>query len=178
MERKKIWNWGKLLEKKNLLFALGLAGILLIGLSDLFTRSEKKAAAPTAAYSASDSEQALETRLAKLLADVAGAGKVNVMVTLENTGETVYAQNVERQTQEQTADSGTQRRTEQKSEHILYDGDGGKQALVETRLEPEVKGVAVLCEGGDDILVIKRITDLVATVLDIPTNRICVAKMI
>ena len=53
-----------------------------------------------------------------------------------------------------------------------------KQAPVETRLEPEVKGVAVLCEGGDDILVIKRITDLVATVLDIPTNRICVAKMI
>lgn len=57
------------------------------------------------------------------------------------------------------------------------DAGSGRQALVETAREPEIKGVAIVCEGGDDVAVIKRITDVVSVVLGIPTNRICVTKM-
>lgn len=72
----------------------------------------------------------------------------------------------------------TDRKESYKSEHIIVDAADGKQPLVETHIEPEVKGVAVVCEGGDDITVIKRITDLVSVVLGLSTNRICVTKMI
>ena len=115
-----------------------------------------------------------------MLASVQGAGKVQVMITLESAGETVYARDEQSDTQttQDGSDGVTDRKESYKSEHIIVDAADGKQPLVETHIEPEVKGVAVVCEGGDDITVIKRITDLVSVVLGLSTNRICVTKMI
>lgn len=172
-----------LLQKKNALFFLGLAGILLIFLSDVLfaPRPEADAAAQPAVQTAQrgQTEQELEARLAEMIGAVQGAGKVRVMLTLENDGETVYAYNEQNDTQ--TAAGGTngaaERRQSYENEHVLIDAENGKQALVETCLEPEVKGVAVVCEGGDDITVVKRVTELVSVVLRLPTNRVCVIKM-
>lgn len=172
-----------LLQKKNALFFLGIAGILLIFLSDVLfaPRPEADAAAQPAVQTAQrgQTEQELEARLAEMIGAVQGAGKVRVMLTLENDGETVYAYNEQNDTQ--TAAGGTngaaERRQSYENEHVLIDAENGKQALVETCLEPEVKGVAVVCEGGDDITVVKRVTELVSVVLRLPTNRVCVIKM-
>ncbi len=173
-----------LLQKKNALFFLGIAGILLIFLSDVLFAPRPKAddaAAQPAVQTAQrgQTEQELEARLAEMIGAVQGAGKVRVMLTLENDGETVYAYNEQNDTQ--TAAGGTngaaERRQSYENEHVLVDAENGKQALVETCLEPEVKGVAVVCEGGDDITVVKRITELVSVVLRLPTNRVCVIKM-
>lgn len=172
-----------LLQKKNALFFLGIAGILLIFLSDVLfaPRPETDAAAQPAVQTAQrgQTEQELEARLAEMIGAVQGAGKVRVMLTLENDGETVYAYNEQNDTQ--TAAGGTngaaERRQSYENEHVLIDAENGKQALVETCLEPEVKGVAVVCEGGDDITVVKRVTELVSVVLRLPTNRVCVIKM-
>lgn len=172
-----------LLQKKNALFFLGIAGILLIFLSDVLfaPRPEADAAAQPAVQTAQrgQTEQELEARLAEMIGAVQGAGKVRVMLTLENDGETVYAYNEQNDTQ--TAAGGingaAERRQSYENEHVLIDAENGKQALVETCLEPEVKGVAVVCEGGDDITVVKRVTELVSVVLRLPTNRVCVIKM-
>ena len=48
--------------------------------------------------------------------------------------------------------------------------------LTETVCLPQVCGVAVLCEGGGDIRVAARITELVSALLDLPSNRICVEQ--
>ncbi len=42
---------------------------------------------------------------------------------------------------------------------------------------PAVKGVAVICEGGDSPVVAERITKAVTTALAIPSTRVCVLKM-
>ena len=57
--------------------------------------------------------------------------------------------------------------------HVLLE-DGS--ALTETVCLPQVCGVAVLCEGGGDIRVAARITELVSALLDLPSNRICVEQ--
>ena len=44
-------------------------------------------------------------------------------------------------------------------------------------LLPTVQGVAVLCQGGDDVVVQARVTEAVSVLLGITTNRISVAKM-
>ncbi len=54
----------------------------------------------------------------------------------------------------------------------LQDGS----ALAETTYLPQVCGVAVLCEGGGDVRVAARITELLHSLLDLPTNRICVEQ--
>lgn len=178
-----------LLQKKNALFFLGLAGILLIFLSDaLFaprSAAQEAGAQPEPeigqAGQRGQTERELEARLAEMIGAVQGAGRVRVMLTLENDGETVYAYDEQSDTQTITGTGGTngtmERRQSYENEHVLIDAGGGKQPLVETCLEPEVKGVAVVCEGGDDITVVKRVTELVSVVLRLPTNRVCVIKM-
>ena len=49
-------------------------------------------------------------------------------------------------------------------------------ALEETIYLPQIRGVAVLCEGGGDVRVAARITQLIGALLDIPSNRICVER--
>ena len=176
-----------LLKKKNALFFLGLAGILLIFLSDLLSaphpNAGEAAVQPEPQIGQTGqrglTEQELEARLAEMIGAVQGAGRVRVMLTLENDGETVYVYDEQNDTQ--TASGGTDgtvsRRQSYESEHVLVDAENGKQPLIETCLEPEVKGVAVVCEGGDDITVVKRVTELVSVVLRLPTNRVCVIKM-
>lgn len=114
----------------------------------------------------------LEKRLCTLLESVQGAGKVQVMITLENTGETIYAQDQKTQTQAQNSTVNTTNDTT----HVVLDGGNADKALVETQYLPEIKGVAVVCTGGNDIIVVKRITDLVSVVLGISSNRVCVTN--
>lgn len=175
--------WKELIQdRKNRLVLLGLVGICLIFFSDLFAggsnvpKTNEKAQYPDALPDVGK----IEEKLAGMLERVEGVGKVHVMITLESSAETIYALDEQK-------DTKTSRHSEQetpdqadsyKSEHIFMDSPQGKRPLIETYLEPEIRGAAIVCEGGDDITVIKRITDLVSAVLGLATNRICVTKMI
>ena len=48
--------------------------------------------------------------------------------------------------------------------------------LAETIYQPQIRGVAVLCDGGGDVRVAARITEMVGALLDLPSNRICVEQ--
>ena len=148
-----------LAQKENrarLAVLLGAAAMLLILLSELFTPSEKTAAASAAPADDNVYRQQLEQQLSDLIAQVEGAGKTTVMITLESGEETIYALD--------TLSGQT---------HVLLD-DG--TALAQTVCTPRVCGVAVVCEGGGDVRVAARITELVGALLDVPSNRICVEQ--
>jgi len=152
-----------LAQKENrtrLAVLLGAAAMLLILLSELFTPSEKTTAASAAPADDNVYRQQLEQQLSDLIAQVEGAGKTTVMITLESGEETIYAlDTLSGQTQEQQT-------------HVLLD-DG--TALAQTVCTPRVCGAAVVCEGGGDVRV-ARITELVGALLDVPSNRICVEQ--
>ena len=90
-----------------------------------------------------------------------GAGKTTVMVTLGTGEEMIYALDT------QSGDMQSQQT------HVLLE-DGS--ALTETVCVPQVCGVAVLCEGGGDVRIAARITELVSALLDLPSNHICVEQ--
>lgn len=126
-------------------------------------------------------EQELEQRLAGIVSRIDGAGCTTVMVTMDNTGEYVYAKDTTVRTDTSTAQengriSGS---TSDSSEtaHIIIDGRDGDQPLVEKQIEPKVRGVIVLCEGADDPVVESRVTEAVKTALGISSSRICVEKI-
>lgn len=122
-------------------------------------------------------EQALEQRLMQLLSQVEGAGAVSVMVTLESTEQTVYAQAWQESSDTtQTQQQSISQRSSYAAEYVLMDTGGDEAPLTETTLQPTVKGVAVVCAGAQDVGVVSRITALISTVLGIPSNRICVTK--
>ena len=159
-----------LLKKQNrarLALVLGCIAMALILLSELFP-----AKAPAAPQAVSPEEgtyktqltvtaDQLEQQLTELIEHVQGAGKTTVMLTLESGEETVYAlDTLSGQTQTQQT-------------HVLLD-DG--TALEQTVYLPTICGVAVVCEGGGDVRVASRITELVGALLDVPSNRVCVEQ--
>lgn len=159
--------------RKNGLMLLGIAGILLICFSDLlFPSSEKTEAAPTTSQ-----QQALQlqTQLEELLAQIEGTGEVSVMLTLESESEQIYAQ--DERTQSQSGQSGGAATNTFETSHVILNTHDGDAPLVETTYLPQVRGVAVVCQGGEDITVVTRITEAVSVVLDLPASRICVTKM-
>ncbi len=44
-------------------------------------------------------------------------------------------------------------------------------------IEPVIRGVLVVCEGGDDPVVIERVTEAVTKALDISTAKVCITKL-
>lgn len=170
-------------HKTTVLIVLGLAGIGLIFLSELWEKPKTQAVQQSlsegsnAQYIAEE-----ERRLTELVGSVAGVGRVKVMLTLEQGPRTLYAQEgrTERQSTEDVQAAGqrrveTRNNTEQK--YILVESGGQKQPLVTAQLEPEIKGVVVVCEGADDIQVQTRVTHVVTTALGISSAKVCVEKI-
>lgn len=152
-----------LLEKQNrtrLAVVLGGAAMLLLLLSELLPAKPSESPAASASQASAYREQ-LETQLQDLIGQIDGAGATTVMVTLETGEETVYATDTQ---------SG---QTQSQETHVLLD-DG--TALAQTVYYPQVCGVAVVCDGGGDVRVAARITELVRALLDISSTRICVEQ--
>ena len=59
---------------------------------------------------------------------------------------------------------------------ILVDGDAGETGLLLTEIQPQIKGVVVVCDGGNREEVVQRVTAVVTTALNISTRRVCVTK--
>ena len=150
-------------NRTSLAVVVGVLAMLLLLLSELLPSGNTQKAAASAAQTATVSQyQAqLEQQLEELISQLQGAGHTTVMVTLSTGEETVYA-----------VDTQTGDMQQQETHVLLQDGS----ALAETTCLPQVCGVAVLCEGGGDVRVAARITELLHSLLDLPTNRICVEQ--
>lgn len=162
--------WSDLIEKwrarpgsAGLAAALGGLAMLLILLSELLPGQSQTEPLGTAepVQSAESYQTRLEQRLSELIVQIEGAGQTAVMITLESGEETIYALDTQ---------SG---QTQSQQTHVLLD-DG--TALEQTVYFPAVCGVAVVCDGGGDVRVAARITELVSALLDVPANRICVEQ--
>lgn len=157
--------WGTMSDKKvRILLGIGLAGIVIIALSECFPSRDTAdtAAAPT--VTADQVETALESRIADLLGTVEGVGRCRVMVTLESDARAVYAADT---TVSDTATS---------EQYLSVDTEGGPVGLLLTTIRPTVKGVVVVCDGGVDPDVCRRVTQVVTTAFHISERRVCVVK--
>ncbi len=107
----------------------------------------------------------LETSLKNLLKDVDGAGKINVFITVDGTEEEIVLKNVETKTE-----NGVKTTVET---IVLV---GGKPYVTKTE-NPKILGVAIVCEGADDINVRLNITEIVTTTLKVNSDSVRIIKM-
>lgn len=140
---------------------VGAIAMLLLLLSELLPKASSATVPAAKDTDAKQYQTQLEEQLAELISQLQGAGKTTVMVTLTTGEETVYA-----------VDTQTGELQQQETHVLLQDGS----ALAETTYLPQVCGVAVLCEGGGDVRVAARITELLRSLLALPSNRICVEQ--
>lgn len=158
--------WEDERRRVDLLVAMGVAGLALLALSSFLPQEkQEKPQASEAIPSSADYTAQLESRLEALISQVDGAGRTKVMVTAAAGEETVYAIDV-------SEESGGGRQ----EQHVLL-GSGGASALVETTKTPQILGVAVVCEGGDNSAVQLTVTQLVQALTDVGASHITVTKM-
>ena len=159
--------WGRLRRKDTvvrLLLWLGVAGILLIAVSEWLPRRQTTVTT-SATLTGAQVEQALEQRITALLRQVEGVGACRVMVTLESGEQAVYAADTVR-------DSGGTA----SENYLMVDTADGPAGLLITRLQPTVKGVAVVCDGGSNDAVRQRVIQVVSTAFHISERRVCVVQ--
>lgn len=63
------------------------------------------------------------------------------------------------------------------SEIVIIDNGSQKEALLKKINVPEVSGIVIVCEGGDDPKICEKVYKAVSTALKIPSSRIYVAEM-
>ncbi len=158
---------------------LGVVGVLLILLSEWLPDKQQA----TAEMTKLTSEQycaAIEEKLCTLLERMDGVGECAVYVTLENGVEYVYAkeqqENADRSEDKDPSGEQIKESADSQESVILINGENGEEGLLLTEIQPQVKGVVVVCVGGDNAAVIERVTQVVTTALNISTRRVCVTK--
>ena len=135
--------------------------------------------------------QYLEQKLSDTLSQIEGAGEVTVMVTLKSSAEKVVEK-------DQTSDQETViqtvtaviliiaiavrvilcRQQENQEESTVYaQGDGQDQSpYVSKELSPQIEGVVVVAQGGDQAVVKQNITEAVEALFGIESHKIRIMK--
>ena len=124
-----------------------------------------------------------EEKLETLLGQMEGAGKVKVMITESASRENVVEKDVPytiQMSQNGTdEENGTKNQQENQEESTVYERDAqGKEApYVKKTLAPQIEGVLVLAQGGDNAVVSANITEAVMALFGIEAHKIKVMKM-
>ena len=115
----------------------------------------------------------LEQKVTEIIECIDGAGKTKVMITLSETTEYIYATNDKdtRKNNDASNDSATQ------NDYVIIEKDNNDTGLLIKTIEPKVRGVAIVCEGGNKSMVQNQIYSAISAVLNISTSRISISKL-
>ena len=163
-----------ILKKPKMLVILGLAGILLIFLSSLGgERETDEQLLSSGEISIEQYRETLEDDIADMVTDITGSRRVTVVVTLESGIRYSYADTREESSSDKTEKEAQSTDTELKEGYItVKSASGGEEALLLTTEMPEIRGVAVVCEGGDNELINQKIMNTVTAALNITSKRV------
>ncbi|SMB98585.1 stage III sporulation protein AG [Thermanaeromonas toyohensis ToBE] len=128
--------------------------------------------------------RALEVELQAILEQVEGAGKVKVSVSLSSTPLKQYATNTratKRSTEEKDKGGATRVTTETNEDGQLVlartSAIQGEEPVVVRESKPQIQGVIVVAEGGNDPLVRSRLTEAVQTLWGLAPHQVQVLPM-
>lgn len=167
-----------------------MAGVVLVIFSfpgtNKDTSDEQQQTYATVNSSVTDDtyEALMEKRLENVLSKVDGVGKVQVMITLKSSSEKVVKSDqpyTKSTTVETDSEGGSRSVTEiSQSDTTVYmeDDEGNSVPYVVKELEPEIQGVAIIAQGGDDPVIVSNITNAVEALFQVSAHKIKVMKMV
>lgn len=111
----------------------------------------------------------VENKIEQMIKQVC-RGEVTVIVTAESSEEYVYAENTEEMTEK---NNGEAVRTSRSNQYAVING----QTVIKTVLKPKIRGIAVVCLGGDDPVLQYKIIKLLSCAYGVSEAKICVAGL-
>ena len=184
---------GEKLPKKNQLLLILLSGILLLVIVLPVPEQRESSSAAQQAGDAEtslsseirdngDYERYLEEKTSRILEDVEGVGEVTVMITLKSDGQKIIEKDQSSSSQsadEEDSSGGTRSVEDQSSDKTsIYEqtADGSSTPYVSKELAPEVEGVVVIADGGDNAVVAQNITEAVQALFGVEAHKIKIMK--
>lgn len=155
-------------------FVIIAAAIILIVLvsfafKDSGEKTEKTVQMPDTADIAVLTEQAVEEKIKSMVESIDGAGSASVSVSLESTGTIHYAQDIDEKKENDSISKD--------SEYIYTEGTNGSPDGLVIRVDgPVIRGVAVVCDGGESAVVKGEIKSMISSLYSIGSDRIYVGK--
>lgn len=123
---------------------------------------------------------ALENKLEQTIEGMEGAGKVDVMITLKDTGEKILDKNQPYESEEETNTEenkeSKKNRIQNNQETVLVETEGNTEPIIVRELYPDIEGVVVVCEGGDNSALTVKIKEAVQALFSIDAHKIVVCK--
>lgn len=115
------------------------------------------------------SVEALEEKLAQTLSRIDGAGQVYVVLTVQSGMKRVLAQDA---SLDQSSDS-----IQRESQTVVISGGSGTQeAVLVQQIYPQFQGALVVADGGGDPAVKLKLTEAVAALTGLGTDKISICK--
>lgn len=162
-----------------IMVAAGLLGILMLALSSMFSSNTEDSVLPSADNMTSyEYCEWLEEKIAQTVNEITGEKGAEVLVTLETGVEYIYATE-QKKDNSNTGQTDGGKFSESGSTAETYitvtDGNGNEAAVVLTELTPKIRGVSVVCRGGQKAEVANVIKSALATALNVPSENISVS---
>lgn len=175
LSTKNILNKFKIDKKTALFLVVGFSAILVIFFTEFISLDDNDETVNNNNQDMSPMSycEYLEDKVQEIVESIEGAGETKVMITLSETTEYVYATNGKdtRKSDENSDDSTNE------NDYVIIDDNNNDAGLLIKTIEPKVRGVAVVCEGGNDSAVQRQIYSAVSAVLNISTSRISISKL-
>ena len=162
---KKLDDIKKILGEKKIklvLVAGVLLGMVLIMISNKSSQAPTDDTNQTAKAENVTSNESLQERLKILLSKVKGVGEVEVFVTYSSTEEKLALKDKDTNGSEQT---------------VMKNSSGNTEPYIYKSIYPQIEGVIIVAQGGDNDGVKAAISDAIAAVLELPIHRVKILNM-
>lgn len=178
------------ISKKSHLLLILLSGLLLVVIAiPADSPKSEQSETESMVQNTSDLEtdavtygEYLEKRIAKALEYVDGVGKTEIVITLSSNGQKIVEKDQQSSSQTTTEEdsNGGVRNVEDKSSErtsiYTQDADGAQIPYISEERMPEIKGVIVIAEGGDDAVVVQNITEAIQALFGVEAHKIKIMK--
>lgn len=161
-------------KKMALIVVVGFLVITIVFISELnFNNNNSEKTAIREDVSTEEYCKYLEEKVTDIIECIDGAGKTKVMITLSETTEYIYATN----DKDTRKNNDTSNDTSIENDYVIIERDNNDTGLLIKKIEPKVRGVAIVCEGGNNSSVQNQIYSAASAVLNISTSRISISKL-
>lgn len=150
-------------SKRTTILILGaLLGIFLVIIGSVKQTSDDTSLSPPSQYYSEELvtyTNYVENRVKDIVGEISGISNVSVIVTVESSNENIYAE------------SGMNR-----DFVIITDGNGKESAVKLFEITAKVRGIAVVCNYGNNDNLKKEIIEMLSSLFSIGSNRISVMQ--
>ena len=120
--------------------------------------------------------------MANALEYVEGVGRAEVVITLKSSGQKIVEKDQassSQSTSEEDQNGGireTQNRSSDNTSVYTQGSDGSQTPYISKEMTPEIEGVLVIADGGDNAVTIQNITEAIQALFGVDAHKIKIMK--